>query len=481
MAEVVGAFYAVETLVEGAAAGALAVSGTTVPLHAKFQKITAPTGIFGSCGSQAQIIKNKLYIVGGEYDGSAEGYGVRILSFKPDFSTSKTTRSIDVDYEFQRPKLAPKGRPLAAESVETTAKTSMAISEHHAPWARFKHSTITIDNYIYIIGGFTSVSRSLRRSSTQSFIPFDTIARYDTLTGSYTIIVADPGKCTEGLPEDRYGASCTSSPYPPPLPGQGPSFEDHGTIFLHGGYDMGGRPLHDSWSFDLGTKAWHKFPTVLEEAIEDKSSPGQISYVEHRLWYVNRSTVMYLELSELDSAENMPKDISMITGRVGSGQWQVAFPSPEKDPAALIPEGGREKEPDPQRPEIVPSETTGHILPVTTGAGRMYLIAFGQENPQSMHLFQILSASMTAASLKDTIRDKTAATVSAIPESGKFRWTKVEVIQSNLEEGELERPGEHLNDFAVASWPDYGDKLVIWGGQTEDRNFVRDGWVVSLD
>lgn len=480
MAEVVGALYAVETVVEGAAAGALAVSGSTVPLHAKFQKIDHPTNITASSGSQAKLIKNKLYVIGGEDNGSSEGHGVRVLSFPPDFSTAKTDGPVQVDYEFQQPNITVQGRPLGTHGTDQEASATRVSAQHYAPWSRIKHSTVAIDDYIYIIGGFTSVSLSSRTSNSESIIPFDTIARYDTLTRTYTVIAADSAKCTEGLPETRYSASCTSSPYPPPLPGQ--STQDHGTIFLHGGYDMSGQPLHDTWSFDLGIRAWHKLPTVVEEALEDKTAPGQVSYVEHRLWYVNRSAVMHLELSEMDSVDNISQEAATAsTGRVGSGSWQVAFPLAEKDPAALIPEGGRTKEANPQAPEGVPSEATNHVLPVTTGAGRTYLITLSSQNPQSMYLFQIPATSMTGASLKDTIRDKAAAAVSAIPESGKFRWSKVEVIQSNLREGEIERPDEQLDDFAVSSWEEYGDKFVLWGGRTEDQKFAKHGWIVSLD
>ncbi|KAK5075408.1 hypothetical protein LTS08_001525 [Lithohypha guttulata] len=493
MAEAVAAFYAIETAVEAAAISALAVSGATVPLHAKFQKVNgAPSTAAAVKGSTTHVVKNKLYIVGGEAAEPIDDHGIHVLSFAPDFGSSRTTLSqpLDLDYELQKPEFAIEQRPLQAHSKHLEEDVSVAkdLSHRHS-WARNKHASAAVDDKIYVLGGVFAGSNKLRKSNTEHIIPLDTILAFDTLRSTYSAIAANTSKSTEGIPEPRYSASCTSSPNPssvPALQGEGPTIEAHGTIFLHGGYDVSGQPLHDTWTFDIGTRAWHKFPTIVEEALHDRSSPGQISYVDGRLWYVNSSTVMYLDLSErqpLSDDDVPPVSESLSTGRVGSGQWQVVYPTPEADPAVPA-EKYKTKSATAAKADSIPTEPTNHVAPVTTGAGRLYLVTCSSTNPQQMHLFQIPSSAQTAASVKDTIRDKTSSAISALSDdwkSGKHEWSKIEVLRSTKEEGELKIPSTDLEDFSVATWEEYGNKLVFWGGKTEIDDYKNEGWVLQLD
>ena len=361
MAEVVAAAYAVETAVEGTAVAALAVSGSTVPLHAHFQKIPS----------------------------------------KED-----------------RPK---------------------------------------IDD------------------------PLDGIFQYDGTNETYSAIDGNKEKCTEGMPEPRASPSSAKSPYPPPisaLTGYGPSLDAHGTAFLHGGYNADGKALHDTWTFDLGTKAWHKFPTIVEDVLKDSTVSGQILYSESKLWYVNAATVMYLELAERDPNHSEPQSQNpdtLSTGRVGSGQWQVVYPPVEADP-----EANQEKQA--LIPANCPTEPTHRILPITTGAGRQYILSFPKTNPQNMHLFQIPSSPKTATSIKDTIRDRATSTFSSLAaswKSGKYEWSKVEVVQSSKQDGEIERPAEDLVGYKAGTWTD-GDKIVIVGGNVQGGK-SDEVWVVQFD
>lgn len=494
MAEVVAGLYAVETMMEGAVVGGLAVSGSTVPLHAHYHKIKSPSSSLAISCSTSCTIKNKIYLVGGDTPAGEGEHGLQVLSLPPDFGSSRTEagQPIDVDYELQKPKLEQERRPLQPETEQLERTTSKEQS-HLSSWSRIKHASTSIEDKIYVLGGLSNASPATRTSNTGNINPLDTVVVYDSLRSNYTILSADPAKCTEGIPEPRYSPSCTSSPYPPPMSvaaGQGPSLDLHGTIFLHGGYDVSGQALDDTWTFDISTRAWHKFPTVVEEAVQDSSTPGRIVYVEHRLWYVNGPTVMHLDLAEHDPEQNKAASqdaATLSTGRVGSGQWQVVFPPAQQDPA--VPEAteassSEKREASAGSPQKEPTGPTGHAMPITTGAGRTYLLTLTDTNPQAMHLFQIPSSAKTAASVKDVVRDKTSEAISRLPDSwksGKYEWSKIEIVQSTKDESEIEKPDEALADFAVAGWEEYGDKIIIWGGQTVDGEVKNEGWIVQLD
>ena len=494
MAEVVAGLYAVETVVEGAAMGALAVSGSTVPLHAYYQKIKSPSSRLAISSSTSCIIKNKIYLVGGDSPASQGEHGLQVLSLPPNFGSSRTDagQPVDVDYELQKPKLELERRPLQAET-EHLERTTSKEQSHLSSWSRIKHASTSIEDKIYVLGGFSDGSPSSRSSNSDNINPLDTILVYDSLRSNYTILSADPAKCTEGIPEPRYSLSCTGSPYPPPMSvadGQGPSLDIHGTIFLHGGYDVSGHPLHDTWTFDISTRAWHKFPTIVEEAVRDSSVPGRIAYVEHRLWYVNGPTVMHLDLAEHDPEQNdaASQDAATLsTGRVGSGQWQVVYPPAQQDLAVLEAteaSGSEKRQASANSSQREPTGPLEHAVPITTGAGRTYLLTFSNTNPQAMHLFQIASSAKTAASVKDIVRDKASENISKLPDnwkSGKHEWSKVEIVQNSMEGGETEKPDEALADFAVAGFEEYGDRLMIWGGQLVDGETKNEGWIVGLD
>lgn len=483
MAEAVAAFYAVETVVEGAAAGALAVSGSTVPLRARFQKILSPSEQLALTGSTANIVKNKIYLFGGQSFKSYGKDGVQVLSFAPDFGSSRTQEGepLEVDYELQEPELSNSSSPLRAYTNQIDQKSFVARDGlHRTSWSRLQHSSVTIEDKIYVLGGFYTAPSGRRASNTSSIIPLDTILSYDTLEKSYTTLSTDLSKCTEDIPESRYAASCTSSPYPPPASvaqGHGPSLNSHGTIFLHGGYDLGGSVLHDTWTFDIETRAWHIFPSIVDSALQDKTVPGKIVYIEHKLWYVNGSTVMYLDLTEYDPDNG--KATTLGTGRVGSGQWQVVYSPPESDPSAAPSDDGTAAE----NVSSTPQPPTSVVIPITTGAGRTYLLHLSPSNPLEMYIFQIPSAPKTAAAIKDAVRDKASEAIKNLPEgwkSGKHEWSRVEVIESDMHAGEIDRPDEELGGFAVAGWEDYGDRVVLWGGQDGGIITSNEGWLVIL-
>lgn len=492
MAEAVGAFYAVETTVEGLAAGAIAVSGSTVPLHGKFKKIGSPSPNLGVHGTSALTVKNKIYLIGGEYDSGNADYGVHVLSFPPDFGSSRTDGSPldNLDYELRKPELVDSERPLKQLSDQSEKSVSSGTQgTQRTPWSRVKHTCALIDDKIYILGGIDTAPSAQEEAEDNRIVPLDNVTVYDTLKNSYSVLSTDHQKSTEGVPEARYAASCTSSPYPQPTAvreGDGPTSYAHGTIFLHGGFDAAGLPLHDTWTLDLGTKAWHKFPSIVDDVVEDTSVPGCISYLEHRLWYVNGSTVMYLDLAEHDpnNTEITSPDPSILsTGRVGSGQWQVVYPPANDDPAATSEAKEKVQEQDKRSHNAIPDPPTAHLVTITTGAGRCYLIHVSSRNPTSLYTFQLPSTSKTGASIKDIVRDK-AVSLTSLPDSwrsGKHEWSKIEIIQADMKDGVIENPDTGLNSFAACGWQEYGNIILFWGGRRGTDNAENEGWMLNLE
>jgi hypothetical protein len=202
---------------------------------------------------------------------------------------------------------------------------------------------------------------------------------------------------------------------------------------------------------------------------------------------------MSLSLAEHnpENSELVSHDPSILsTGRVGSGQWEVVYPPPEADPgvppektpsatAAAVQSGL-----GPEVPDGVPTGVTQHLIPITTGAGRTYLLSLGAENPQKMYLFQIPSSKRSAASIKDIIRDKVTNAISSIPDtwkSGKHEWSKIEIVKESKEKDKLVIPDESLGVLAVAGWEEYGDRIVLWGSVGDGNEAKDEGWMVSFN
>lgn len=472
MAEAVAAFYAVESVVEGVAVGALAVSGSTVPLKATFRRVRYPQA---TRGTTTVVLKNRIYLIDQQrrQDGISHPL-LHVLSLPSDYGASRTrgNEPIEVDYQTVELQRADSARPLSPSVATTQDATSASGREDVSSIPSGEdRNAVVIDDRLYVLGGQTTPTTP---------VPLDTLLSIDTLRGSFDLLHANHSKCTEGIPPPRTNTSCVSSSLPPAVAsvavGEGPTLDLHGTIFLHGGYDSQGKALHDTWTFDLGTKAWHKFPSIQELQLEGLQTTGRIAYVDGRLWYVNASVVMYLDLAEHDPTNsNIPNDPSILsTGRVGSGQWQVVYPP--------LPDGANKAA---AALNSLPSEVH-HVLPITTGAGRQYLACL--TSTKDMYTFQIPSTPKTLASVKDSIRDSATKVLPDSWKSGKHEWARVDIVEASMRDGVIERPDESLSGFAAAVWDEQGDKIVLWGGnvtetQEEPEQHKREhgGWLVTLE
>ncbi|KAK5259320.1 hypothetical protein LTR40_006202 [Exophiala xenobiotica] len=381
MAEVAAALYAAETVVEGVAVGALAVSRSTAPLHLNFRKITLPTREEGLArsGHTLNIVKGKAYIIGGRQDDST----VLALTLPVASSTDGEGDLTPRDFESVHPEYRNENRPLAPhDGSEETSSSRFTFN-------RTGHTTTAIGDKLYVWGGKGTTSdqppEDVPAQSSDHFVVFD------VLTNTYSILTADTSKCREGLPPSRANHTATSTPHPQPgsLP-DGPTIDAHGTIFIHGG---------------------------------SSDSPGG--------------------------------------------------PSPATD---LLSAG---------------------LVPMTTGAGRQYLVYFmGREikigGLNDFWSFQIQSEEVSAASIKDKVRDMVSKAKPSW-ESGKHTWAKCELAkedsktekQEHRDDGAIGKESsggwpEGLHDFGCDVWNDQGGHVfVIWGGR-RDEEVVDEGWVASV-
>jgi hypothetical protein len=131
--------------------------------------------------------------------------------------------------------------------------------------------------------------------------------------------------------------------------------------------------------------------------------------------------------------------------------------------------------------EAYPMPRTGAgFVPITTGAGREYLLLFmGQEGRGSMlgdvWSFQIRSDEKTPAMLKDGVRRMVGM------ETGEDTWAKAEVVDSTKKDGPVQLP-KGLSRFGYESLKDFGSGgVVIWGGVSQGGQVVGDGWVMVAE
>ncbi|OQV08538.1 Galactose oxidase, central domain-containing protein [Cladophialophora immunda] len=242
MAEVAAGLYAVETVFEGAALGAFAVSRPTAPLHLGFRKLSLPVEIgdqLARSGHTFNIVKGKAYIIGGYSDSNLSSASLRLeknqtpgdnavlaLTLPVASSTDGEGDVSPCDYEVISPTYKDAGRPLAPQSG--TAQSEV-ITRSQCLLRRTGHSTVAVGDKLYIWGG-----------NATSDVPAEDFANhfvvFDTLTSTYELLKVDISRCADGMPSPRTNHAACSSPHPiPNRPREGIRPHGEGTIFIHGG------------------------------------------------------------------------------------------------------------------------------------------------------------------------------------------------------------------------------------------------------
>lgn len=475
MAEAAAAFYTVETALEGAAVGAVAVAKPTVPVVVRFNKIESPSEALALSSHSLNYYRGRAYVFGGDSKHGSTGNAMHIITLPSDLALSNT------DYRAIEATAAPT-RPLAPYTDDSIDSSVSPASSNVVPIARAAHAATSIGSNIFVFGG-----RATKSPGDDSQAPFideqGTVHAYSTVDNKWTTLIPNLSLCTAGVPEPRTYGAMTNSPHPLPQSSPDTTTEAYGTLFLHGGYSSEGSLLRDTWAFDVSSRAWSRWPSLPDPGVEDVAGEGRIYCTESRLWRVGDGfgKMSYLELSRDIASDFSGKSEIGVTPKTGN--WTtLSFGKTAKTEKKNETMPDASKGPTARADELpIPRRHAG-FLPATTGAGREFLLYFmGQDAPGStvpdIWTFQIAADKSSPAILKDKIRAAFGAA------TGEHQWARCDVVQSSKQEGgELERPREGLTAFAADAWSDFGGgAVVIWGGKDAAGETKNEGWVLTVD
>ena len=456
---VAAAAYGVETAVEGAIGAAVAIAKSTMPLKATWKRI--PTDIILPRSSHSlSIIKNKAYIFGGEQQ-PREPVDNLVHVFTLQFPVNA-----EVDYQAIRAK--------------STA------DDGGVPCPRVGHTASVVDDRIYVFGGRGGKAMKPLEENGRVWV-------FDTKTNQWSYL--DPTKGTP-YPAARSYHSSTSTDHPistfqertvqdpppfnvaqeqiktdqtvKPVGTTASGFDDHGTVFIHGGCPASGR-VSDVWAFDIASRVWSQFPDIPGPA---RGGPS-LTFNRDRLYRYGGfdgekelgGPIQFLRLAKCTFDDKGDKGELAIAPV--NGQWENVEP-PVHTPAP----GDR---------------SVAGLQPITTGQGRQYLLLFlGERDPSSsgheaagkfwddVWSFQLRPEGMTAASFKDATRQLFGAT------TAEGTWARVDVAESSMS-GNIEHPGQR-GWFASAQGQDLDPgSIVLWGGVLGDNSRAGDGWILTVD
>jgi hypothetical protein len=481
--------YTAETTLEGAVVGAIALAKPTLPIAATLTPLPPLPSLPPLSSHTLSVISNRAYIFGGD-------------TLHPVLS-SKDANALNV-------LTLPTDPALGHTDYKILPASNSSGGEGDLPASRAGHAATTIDNRIYIFGGRVPSAHKATHSA-----PLDESAKvhaFSTATSTWRTLTPQPVRCAHGFPLPRTYASLTSSPHPLPSkkdqdftmsPVGIEDPEDSGTLFLHGGMDASGAELHDTWAYDIGSGTWSPWPEAPGHGLiyYEDGSEGEKMH-GGRLWWVGTSDksagdVAFLAiLTERFDDGSGVGELGVAPGKKG---WEFVFggPSDSTAPAPSAPETKEATAPtspsttDPASERPSPRKGA-HLLPVTTGQGRRYLLLLFGTGESSTWAFQLPSHTadgFSAAKLKDQMRSALGK------ETSEGKWARVDmrvdVSGSGAGDGPLERKvGELLRDkvlkgglgaFGADKGGDCGrGRVVGWGGIKEGE--VRDGgWFLSVE
>ncbi|MCJ1482726.1 hypothetical protein MMC06_002892 [Schaereria dolodes] len=432
----VAAFYGVESLVEGAVAAAYVVAKPTTPLRATFERIPINTRLPRSSHSLS-IIKGHAYIFGGEIR-PREPVDNAVHVYKLPSSTVA-----EADYN----------------TIPAPASTESA------PSPRVGHTAAVISDRIYIFGGRGGKEMQPLEEHGRVWV-------FDTTSSSWTHL--DPA---EGLPYPVARSYHASVANEHPLPSKQdhtispfgtPSIEAYGTVFIHAGCSDTGR-LADIWAFDVATRTWSQYPDAPGPA---RGGPS-LTLTQNRLYRFGG----FDGKNELGGLDYLELSQTTFDDRGGHGELST-IPESRKWESILAPV-------DVPAPG---SRSIAGLQPITTGAGRNFLLLFlGERDPSSsgheragkfwgdVWSYQLHSQGMTGASFKDTARQLVGA------KTGEGQWSEVDIPEATMMKGNRPHPGSRAW-FASAQVPDLGTgSVALWGGVGEDNEREGDGWILTID
>ena len=456
---VAAAAYGVETAVEGAAGAAIAIAKSTMPLKATWKRIPTDT-ILPRSSHSLSIVKSKAYIFGGEQQ-PREPVDNHVHVF-----TLQSANNDEVDYQV------------------VPAKGSS--DDGAVPSPRVGHTASVVDDRIYVFGGRGGKAMKPLEENGRVWV-------FDTKMKQWSYL--DPAKGSPYPAARSYHAS-TSTEHPVntihektvqdppsfnaaqdqtehhktvnPLGTTDSGFDDHGTIFIHGGCPASGR-VSDVWAFNIASTVWSKFPDAPGPA---RGGPS-LTLSQERLYRFGGfdgekelgGSIQFLRLTQHTFDDKVGKGELAVAPL--TGQWESAEP--------------------PVGTPIPGDRSVAGLQPVTTGQGRHYLLLFlGERDPSSsghaaagkfwddVWSFQLPPEGMTAASFKDSARQLFGA------KNAEGTWARVDIPESSMS-GNTEHPCQR-GWFASAQGQDLDPcSVVLWGGVLGDNSRAGDGWVLTVE
>lgn len=360
-----------------------------------------------------------------------------------------------------------------AGKTEADAGEKAGENENQIPESRAGHASAVVGDVIYIFGGrypSESAAHPLRENGV--------VHAFDTTTGTWETIRPHHTRCADGVPKARIYASMSSSEHPRPGVGEA-RLRGSGTLFLSGGYSYHGVLMRDVWAFDVAGRVWSQWPSVPEVGLGEVDGEGKVACTESRLYRVGDG------FGKVDWLELVREDINDFSGK---GEWSVGLKSGKWERQVEgtmekleVKEAGEPSKPPLTKVDDMPVPRKGYgVLPITTGAGREYLLMLLGEDGSGEMLrdvwsFQVKSEKKTPAVLKDTIRSALGR------QNGENVWARANVVESTKDEGPVEVPRE-LSRFAIDDWRDLGaGGIVMWGGKNAKGESLGDGWLLVVE
>ena len=444
MAEGAGIAYALEHLVEGAAALAKGIYDPTLPLKATLTPITGVN--VPQAHHTISVIKGRAYMFGGK-------------------TTSKDGGEELADNDMHIVILPSSG-------IESADYQRIKATEQ-APPRRHGHSAAVVDDQIYIFGGQSEDGKLLDEQGK--------VWVFDTNTNKWSSHTPQ-GATARPEPRLQHASIASEHPQPvaidttagtlpqdPPDPEnimpEPPAADSYGTLIIQGGQGAGSQQLSDMWAFDVSSKTWAELP----EPPPPTSPSPSLAIVENRLYTFSTGQTSYLDLTKGSFNDRGGKG---ELGLTPLGPWS-SLPPPSSSPDKPHP-GER---------------NSASLVPVTTGQGRNYLLLLGGQTPlgeplQDIWSLQLKPEGMTAASFKD------AARMAISKDTHEAQWDEVKYYKPHetepkdvlIQEGQSGRGIGVRKGCATAKGSEVdGATVVIWGGVGEDGKIRGDGLMVTVD
>lgn len=436
---VVAALYGVETAIEGAVGAAVAIARSTMPLKAKFHRISTGLQLPRSSHSLS-VIKGRAYIFGGEIRPREPVDNAMHIFTLPSSGVS------EADY---------KSVPAAASDTNG-----------EVPAPRVGHTAATIDDRIYIFGGRGGPDMKPLEENGRVWC-------FDTFTATWSHL--DPVQGTP-FPAARSYHAATANEHPLPSkedhtinPIGSPDPEAHGTVFIHAGCPTSGR-LADLWAFDVAARTWSQYP----DAPGPPRGGPSLTFAKNRLYRFggfDGSNELGGQIDYLEVAVNLFND------KGGKGELSVFAKTEKWESVSFI---TNMKGPG--------NRSVAGLQPITTGQGRNYLLLLlGERDPSSkgyegagafwndVWSYELGPDQKTAASLKDKVRSLVGA------HNAEGTWAEVKISEAATEETGGAHPGER-GWFASAQAQDLdAGGVILYGGINGKNERLGDGWFLTVN